>query len=95
MAVLSHVETVYRCKVVYEFNVDDVNDPQAWLDKQDGCLNYLSRWCKKYKCDYTKTGGGPCWDAYVIIEGATLNSVKLVAGMFERKILRNKGARIL
>ena len=82
------IDSVFRTRIDYTFGGDDFETLQS-VEKR------VFAWEDKYNVDINTSSGGPCWNAYFIIEGDNWKNVRKVAEMIIRLILRYKGGKIL
>lgn len=79
---------VYKVRIDYDYDSDD------WLESNDELTDRLHKWADKNAVEYDSNSGGPCWNAYFILEGQSKESVELVANMMVNFILKQEGGKI-
>lgn len=80
------IETIYRARIDYQ-NRGDYDE--NFIEKVSGFAH------KRKHVDVTETEGGPCWNAYFIIEGGRRHHVQRAAEQIGRYICRFKGGEVL
>jgi len=79
------IEQVFRCRIDYDVEHDHVI---TISDK-------AHKWARASDVHCTTVGGGPAWNAYLILESSDSDTVLKVATKVESYIKRFRGARIL
>lgn len=79
---------VYKVRIDYDYDSDD------WCESNDQLVEKLDKWAEQNNVAYDSNSGGPCWNAYFILEGQSKESVELVANMMVNFILKQKGGKI-
>jgi len=83
------VEKLYRVWIEWDIKADERGDPDV-SDVTDRIAKL-----KHPKCvHWTDSGGGPCWDAYLIITGSRRESVEKFAHKVLRLMARYKNLEI-
>lgn len=88
---MADIETVYRARIDYDLpTADDI------IKVSDKAFLIVELFNRKdgHQVQLSESTGGPCWNAYFIIEGYDLKSVEHIANSIERYIKRFKNYKL-